>query len=75
MFKVSVVDYARVLFYGQAKSVVLPGKEGVFEVLDFHAPIISLLAEGDIIIDGEIIPVLKGIMYFYNDELTALVER
>lgn len=75
MFKVFVSSYFGILFEGQARSVVLPGDEGTFEILDFHPPIISLLAGGDIVIDGEIIPITKGIMYFYNDEVVALVER
>jgi len=75
MFKVSVVDYMEVLFDGEAKSVILPGDEGTFEILEFHSNIISLLSEGDIIVDKEILPIRKGIMYFSKDKLVALVER
>ncbi len=35
----------------QADAVQLPGKEGLFQVLDNHAPLISTLKEGQVKID------------------------
>ncbi|HWB64873.1 MAG TPA: ATP synthase F1 subunit epsilon [Chitinophagales bacterium] len=34
------------LYSGEASAVLLPGVEGVFELLNNHAPLISALAEG-----------------------------
>lgn len=34
------------IFNGEATAVQFPGKEGMFQVLDNHAPIISTLVEG-----------------------------
>jgi F-type H+-transporting ATPase subunit epsilon len=34
------------LFSGEARSVQLPGTEGLFEILDNHAPIIAALGKG-----------------------------
>ena len=39
------------IFEGPADAVQLPGKEGLFQVLDNHAPIISTLKAGTIKID------------------------
>lgn len=39
------------IFEGAADAVQLPGKDGLFQVLDNHAPIISTLAEGVVKID------------------------
>jgi len=74
MFNVRVLDNKQIIFEGTARSVVLPGKEGEFEVLDFHHSIVSLLKEGNIIIDGINFPIARGIMCFEKDSLIALVE-
>lgn len=74
MFNVSVMDHSQVIFSGSAKSVILPGDYGEFEVLDFHKPILSLLKRGSIVIDGVSFPVSKGIARFMGNDLVALVE-
>ena len=75
MFSVLMLSHNEVVFEGKAESVVLPGDTGEFEILDFHHDILSLLAEGNIIIDGVNHPVKRGIARFDNGCLTALVER
>lgn len=62
------------MFDGVAKSVILPGDQGEFEVLSFHWPIVSILTKGEIIIDDMGFPISKGIARFENEKLTALVE-
>lgn len=56
MFRVLILHGApetqSVLLESEAMSVVLPGAEGEFEVLDFHKPIISYLKEGSIVVDN-----------------------
>jgi F-type H+-transporting ATPase subunit epsilon len=39
------------VFNGEVEAVQLPGKDGLFQVLNNHAPIISALVEGKIKID------------------------
>lgn len=39
------------VFNGEVEAVQLPGKDGLFQVLNNHAPIISALSEGKIKID------------------------
>ena len=36
------------LYSGESSSVILPGVDGSFQLLDRHAPIISALAKGNI---------------------------
>jgi len=74
MLKVSVMDQRQVLFDGVAHSVILPGDYGEFEVLEFHKTIISLLKQGEIIIDNVGFPISRGIVRMKDDELVALVE-
>ena len=76
MFKVTILNPKWTIFEGEAKSVFLPGEAGEFEVLDYHKPIISLLKAGEIIVDWEkSIPISKGIVKMYDNELVALVEE
>ena len=47
-----IVSPEKTIFSGEAKSVHLPGSEGHFQVLNNHAPIVSTLKKGKILIDG-----------------------
>ncbi len=42
------------LFQGEVESVIVPGIDGEFQMLNNHAPIVSLLQEGNIIIEGNL---------------------
>ena len=42
------------LLSGKTNSVIFPGSDGSFQVLENHAPIVSTLKKGRIIIEGEI---------------------
>ncbi len=44
-------------------------------MLDFHAPMISLLKAGKILVDGKYLPIRKGIALVARNELFVLVER
>ena len=50
--QLEIVSPEKTIFSGQAKSVYLPGSEGYFQVLNSHAPIVSNLKKGKILIDG-----------------------
>ena len=43
-----IISPQEIIFSGEVIEVFLPGKEGHFEVLNDHAPIIALLQSGDI---------------------------
>lgn len=76
MFKAIILTPNRVLYEGEAWSVFLPGATGEFEVLEFHKSIVSLLREGNIIIDWEKeIPIKGGAMRMAKDEFVATVEE
>ena len=46
-----VVSPEAVLFSSDVDSIKVPGVNGEFQMLDNHAPIVSILQEGSIIID------------------------
>lgn len=43
-----IVSPEATLFSGQVTSVTLPGVDGSFQILNHHAPIVSVLKEGHI---------------------------
>jgi F-type H+-transporting ATPase subunit epsilon len=76
MLEVIVLSPQRVIFEGGAKSVILPGENGVFEILSFHKNIMSRLLKGNIIIDGERkIPIRRGVIKVERNIATIIVEE
>lgn len=49
-----IVSPEATLFKGEVTSVVLPGVSGEFEILNNHAPIVSILKQGNVKIKGNI---------------------
>lgn len=49
-----IVSPEATLFSGEVESVSVPGVNGEFEMLKDHAPIVSLLKEGNVKIFGDI---------------------
>jgi len=49
-----IVSPEATLFSGEVTSVTVPGVMGEFEMLNNHAPVISLLKEGHVKINGSI---------------------
>ncbi|KKL08687.1 hypothetical protein LCGC14_2573360, partial [marine sediment metagenome] len=47
-----IVSPEATLYTGEATAVTVPGVDGEFQMLDNHAPIVSLLAEGIVKIKG-----------------------
>jgi F-type H+-transporting ATPase subunit epsilon len=47
---IEIITPDKVLFNGEADSVTLPGSAGTFQLLNNHAPIISSLVKGTVII-------------------------
>jgi F-type H+-transporting ATPase subunit epsilon len=52
MLKVSVVSPEATLFEGDATSVVAPAFDGEVGILDNHAPMITVLGQGVLRVDG-----------------------
>ncbi|MEE0973594.1 MAG: F0F1 ATP synthase subunit epsilon [Paludibacteraceae bacterium] len=76
---VSVLSASKSLFQGTATSVAFPGAQSAFTVLENHAPIISLLTKGIIVITNEKgeetrIDIASGFVEIHANEVTACVE-
>lgn len=75
LLDVHVLSPGKVFYKGAAKSVVLPGEEGVFEILPFHKPILSRLISGVVYVDEKEIAVRRGIVQCLLNKVTVIIEE
>ena len=52
--ELQIVSPEAQLFSGEVESVTVPGKSGSFQILNNHAPIVSTLVSGKVIIKGNL---------------------
>jgi len=52
--EIQIVSPDAQLFSGEVESVTVPGKSGSFQILNNHAPIVSTLVSGKVIIKGNL---------------------
>ncbi len=69
----------KTVFQGEATSVTVPGVSGAFEILNNHAPIISTLQDGKLIIRGgtikeETFIIKGGVVEAADNKVTVLAE-
>jgi F-type H+-transporting ATPase subunit epsilon len=67
------------LFSGDVQGVQLPGIDGLFEVLDKHAPLVSALGIGQVKVlkkgmAPELFTIQGGFVEVINNKATVLVE-
>ena len=75
-FSLKVLNPKHVVFQGQVHNLFLPGEAGEFELLAYHAPIVSLLKTGEIVVDWKTrIPIKKGMVRFCDGECVILLEE
>ncbi|MBN1913178.1 MAG: F0F1 ATP synthase subunit epsilon [Candidatus Omnitrophica bacterium] len=72
---VSVLTPKELLFEGEARSIVLPGEQGEFEIQPFHQPILSRLVSGTVHIDSQKFQILRGIVKVIFDTVTIIIEE
>ena len=53
MLKLSIITKDKILYQGDASSVIVPTKMGTIEILPNHIQLVSALATGDLIIKTE----------------------
>ena len=52
---IDIISPETTLFSGEIQSITVPGKKGYFQILNFHAPIVSTLKKGKVKIQGELV--------------------
>ena len=74
--KLHILTPEKTLFEGASESIQFPGKDGVFQVLKDHAPLMASLTQGNIIINtgkgNQDIPVEGGVVEVSKNEVTVL---
>ena len=76
--KLTIITPDKPVFEGDVTSVTVPGTAGSFEVLENHAPIVSTLEDGKVIIrtgkSEEIINIIGGVVEVIHNNITVLAE-
>ncbi len=66
------------VFNGEVDSVILPGKQGKFQILKDHAPLVSTLDKGDLVYESngkkETIVVDGGVLEVSKNRILVLAE-
>ena len=76
MISLLFITPQRVVFEGHAKSIIVPGEEGVFEVLSYHKDCFSRLLPGSVIIDNkDEYPIRRGIIKVERNTAIVVAEQ
>ena len=75
MLEVIIFNQTNVVFKGQAKSVILPGEQGVFEILPHHKTIRSRLLKGRVVVDRKVLKIRRGVVKAGMNDVTLIVEE
>jgi len=76
---IEIITPDKKIFSGEVSLVQLPGTNGLFEILNNHAPIISTLAKGKIkIVDAEkktqFFEIKSGVVEVLKNKIIVLAE-
>ena len=77
--KLEIITPDKKVFAGEARAVTFPGTEGQFQVLDNHAPLVSTLGIGDIVVEGatsgrQVYRVDGGVVEVLRNKVLVLAE-
>ncbi len=75
MLKLKIVSPEKIEFTGEVERVVVPGLQGQFEILNNHAPIISVLQKGVVVYNKEKLPILGGFVEVQKNEVSLCIEK
>ncbi len=77
---IEIITPDKTIFEGEVKTARIPGKKGSFQVLSDHAPIVSTLDKGPIILVGmndseTIYEADGGVIELHKNKIILLVEK
>ena len=76
MLKVSVISPEKVLYEGEAASVVAPAYDGEVGILTGHAPLMTLLGTGSLRLGGgQNFQISGGFMQVIDDNVRVVTEK
>ena len=75
-FRCVIISPKNLIFQSEINSLFIMGDRTEYELLAYHYPLIGLIQKSDIIIDWKKrIPIRSGILRFFANECTILVEE
>ena len=76
--KLEIITPEQNVFSGEVDTVTLPGKEGRFQILKEHAPLVSTLQTGELVYEAggkrEVIGIDGGVVQVLNNKVLVLAE-
>ena len=76
--KLEIITPEKKIFEGEADLVQLPGSDGLFEILNNHAPMIAALGQGKVQIGNnnkfEFLEINGGVVEVLNNRILVLAE-
>ena len=76
MLELTIISPRRVIYKGGVHSVIVPGEQGVFELLSFHKNILSRLTAGCIVVDNKnIYNIRRGVVKLERNVATVIIEE
>ncbi|MBQ9676633.1 MAG: F0F1 ATP synthase subunit epsilon [Prevotella sp.] len=75
MLQLKIVSPEKIEFTGEVERVLVPGLQGQFEILNNHAPIISILQKGVVEYDNEQLPILGGFVEVQKNVVSLCIEK
>ena len=75
-FRCTILSPKNLIFESNVSSLFIVGDRSEYELLAYHYPLVGLVQKGDIVIDWKRrIPIRSGILRFFANECTILVEE
>lgn len=74
LLDVTILGPKKVIFDGKASTVILPGEQGVFEVLTFHKRMLSRLISGTLFVDEQNFAVKRGVAKVDQNKVIVIIE-
>jgi F-type H+-transporting ATPase subunit epsilon len=76
--QLEIITPDKKVFAGEATAVTFPGTEGQFQVLNNHAPLVSTLGQGELVVDADgkkqTFNVDGGVVEVLNNRVLVLAE-
>lgn len=76
--KLEIITPDQSVYTGEVSSVILPGVNGQFQILKDHAPLVSTLAKGNLVIEAngknQVMVVDGGVVEVLNNKVLVLAE-
>lgn len=74
LLDVCILSPKEIIYQGKAKSVILPGEEGIFEILPFHKRLLSRLISGVMFVDDQGFSLHRGVVKVNQNNVTIIIE-